>query len=271
MKQALFLTLQVFLLFCAGCQTLQIRRMPASPPAPVDNPSTTSRANAREAKAEKVPGLPFYIKKAACLHTVVWLEPVYTLNLELVSTPAGASPKTNSSQLGTTVLSLSQLQAKDAQAFFHSLNADSSTIEEVVKAWVRVATAAGTPYTPSAIPGPSDRILVSNTSDPQVYVDYSQPYYVNVRRPAAGSAKVDSKLASDGTLTEVSAEVEEKTIEAITTGIKDLASAALGAAAKSEGPRPEQHVKLTITTAGYKHTLSRLEASSSFPCARWND
>ncbi len=94
----------------------------------------------------------------------------------------------------------------------------------------------------------------------------SQPYYINAKRPVAGSVKLDNKLASDGTLTEVSAEIEDKTIEAIATGIKDITSA-VGTAVKAEQvPSTVQHLKLSITTAGFKHTLSKFEPQTSLPC-----
>jgi hypothetical protein len=87
-----------------------------------------------------------------------------------------------------------------------------------------------------------------------------------VTRPIAGTAKLDNKLASDGTLTEVSAEIEDKTIEAIATGIKDILTA-VGTAAKSAGPEPVQHVKLSVAVGGFKHTLSKLDATAGMPCA----
>ena len=267
MKQYSSILLGLSLLLCTGCLTLQVKRAPA--PAAVPSSGQQASSSGQQAKMESVPGLPFYVKKAACLHTVVWLEPVYTLSLELITTPTGGSAKPTSIQLGSTSLSLSQLQAETTQNLFHSLNGDSPTIQKVVGAWIPVATQKGTPYTPTVFPGPTDRILISNTSEPQMYVDYSQPYYINAKRPIAGSAKVDSKLASDGTLTEVSAEIEDKTIEAIATGIKDIASA-VGTAAKSENPPVSvQHVKLTVATAGFKHTFSKFETLTPFtlPCA----
>jgi hypothetical protein len=210
--------------------------------------------------------MPFYVKKAACLHSVVWLEPVYTLTLELTNTPADPKAKATTAQLGSVILSLSQLQAKPTQDLFHAMNDDSPTIESVLKAWIPVATQAGTPYTPTTFPDATNRILIANTSEPQLYVDYSQPYYLNVTRPVAGSAKIDNKLANDGTLTEVSAEVEDKTIETIATGVKDLVTA-VGSAAKAMTAESVQKLKLSVTVSGVKHTLSKLDPTATMPCA----
>ena len=255
MKKIVSAALAALILFCTGCQTLQVKR--AHAPANANGQLTT----------DSVPGMPFYIKKAACVHSVVWFEPVYTLTLELTTTPAGANAKPTTAQLGSVVLSLAQLKANPAQNLFHAMNADSPTVESVMAAWIPVATQDGTPYTPTNFPDVPNRILVSNTSEPQVYVDYSQPYYLNVTRPVAGSAKIDNKLASDGTLTEVSAEIEDKTIETITTGIKDLVTA-VGAAAKSvAGGETVQRVKLSVAVGGFKHTLSKLDTAATMPCA----
>jgi hypothetical protein len=259
MKQSVSYLLGLAFFSCLGCQTLQVKRAPVPPPPAV---------NGHQVKAESVPGLPFYVKKAACLHTVVWFEPVYTLSLDLVTTPTSGASKPTTAQLGSTVLSLAQLQASPAQDLFHALNGDSPTIQSVMKAWVPVATQNGTPYTPTAFPTPDRLILISNISEPQTYVDYSQPYYINAKRPVAGSVKLDNKLASDGTLTEVSAEVEEKTIEAITTGIKDIVSA-VGTAAKAEVvPNTVQHLKLSVATTGFKQHYRSSSPSLVFPVMR---
>jgi hypothetical protein len=244
---------------CIGCQTVQVRR--AATPA-------TAPPAQQTFKTEKVPGIPFYIKRAACLHTVTWLEPVYTLTLELVTTFGEQTQKTSILQLGSYVLSLSQLRDQQTKNLFHILNTVTPDKENVVKAWIAVGDSRQTPYTPNSFPEANDRILIANTNEPQVYVDYNQPYYLNAKRPVAGSVKIDEKLASDGTLTEVSVELEDKTIEAIATGIASITSA-VGTAAKSEEGEtaPNQSMKLTVTTTGFKHSLSTFDLATLPPCA----
>ena len=197
MKQIVAVILSLSFFSCLGCETLQVKRAPVPPAPSIDGhqakaeQAKAEQAKAEQAKVEDVPGLPFYVKKATCLHTAVWLEPVYTLSLELVTTPTGTA-KPTTAQLGSAILSLKELQAPPAQKLFHSLNEDTPTIQSVMKAWIAVATQDGTPYTPTTFPEPANRILISNTSEPQIYVDYSQPYYINAKRPVAGSVKLDN-------------------------------------------------------------------------------
>ena len=80
----------------------------------------------------------------------------------------------------------------------------------------------------------SDRVVkVANSTAPKVYVDYSTVYYYNVGKPLAGTAQASLKLASDGTMTEGSAQVESKTLQTFLDllPVKDV----LTAAAKSAG------------------------------------
>ena len=267
------------LLVVTGCSTLQVKRA-AAPTLP---PSAS-----QSGKTEEVAGVPFYVKKAVCLQTVVWLEPVYTLTLEMDSVPsessgnppgdsAGKPPgdgkppsagKVTSESIGSTSLSLSQYQSGVTQALMRAVNGGSSE-SEIRNEWRAVANQAGTPYEPTGFPPAGDRILISNSSDPQVYVDYSQPYYLNARRPLAGSSKLDTKLASDGTLTEASVEVTDTTIESIGTAVKSISGAVtpFAAARSTRSSGPTSQAKLTIAVGGFKHTLSRYDASSSLPCS----
>jgi hypothetical protein len=80
----------------------------------------------------------------------------------------------------------------------------------------------------------SERVVkVANSTAPKVYVDYSTVYYYNVGKPLAGTAQASLKLASDGTMTEGSAQVESKTLQTFLDllPVKDV----LTAAAKSAG------------------------------------
>jgi hypothetical protein len=56
-------------------------------------------------KADPVSGIPFYVRTGACRHEVAWLEPIYTLTLQSVTTQAG---KETVSSLGVAEFSLSQ-------------------------------------------------------------------------------------------------------------------------------------------------------------------
>jgi hypothetical protein len=260
-KKPLGILFGFVLVFCVGCQTIQVKRAATS-----TAPSVTDQTGA----VKSVPGIPFYVKKAACLHSVVWLEPVYSLTLEIIGSAPGTTAKPNSSQVGSTTLSLSQIQGPQAIALFRALNKDEPEISDVMAAWVKLTAQDKVPYNATAFPPVGDRILISNTSEPQVYVDYSQPYYLNAKRPLAGTVKLDNKLASDGTLTEVSVEVEDKTIEAIGTAISDITTA-VGSAIKSTAPAPMKQMRLSISTGGFKHTKSKFEPSMGLPCSAGAD
>lgn len=259
MKRCSAVVTGVLCLAVTGCNTLQVKRAaaPAMPPAA-----------GQSGRVEPVPGVPFYVKRAVCLQTVVWLEPVYTFALEKVTTPPEGKDKATSEPIGSTTLSLSQLQSGATQAFMRGLNSGSASEGAIDNAWKAVAGQVGAPYEPTGFPPAADRILISNSSDPQVYVDYSQPYYLNARRPVAGSTKLDTKLASDGTLTEASVEVTDTTIESFGTAVKSLSGAITPfAATRGVGTSSTTRAKLTITLGGFKHTLSKFDLSSGLPCA----
>src|SRR5581483_264222 len=124
-------------------------------------------------------GVPFFVKAAACKHEVARLEPYFVMTL---TTKMG--DKVQSAE--TTTLSRTQFNSK--------------TVLDL-----RSALASATPEQ-----GGDIRALW-DTVTPDVYVDYGVPYTLNVRTPLIGSAKADVKLADDGTLTEASAEKEDKT------------------------------------------------------------
>jgi hypothetical protein len=88
------------------------------------------------------------------------------------------------------------------------------------------------------------KYLVSNFSDPKVFVNYDKTYYLNASNPLSGSAKADYKLAGDGTLTEASAEITNDTFKTIVSAlpVSDLikSAAGIGLASKAVGGRTFQ-------------------------------
>src|SRR5262249_27860377 len=65
----------------------------------------------------------------------------------------------------------------------------------------------------------NDAFLASNTSAVDTFVDYSRTYYYNSPRPWVGSSQVDAKLASDGTLTEGSAQNQTQTLSTLVSAL----------------------------------------------------
>ena len=240
-----------------GCRTAQITK--------AKSPSSSTSSTSSH-KTDKIDGIPFYIKKAACKHEVVWFEPIYTLTLEELTIPQGADAKPQTTPRGAVVLSLSQYREDPAvREFLKDLSQVGAEFEDVLKKWDSITKV---PYTPTNFPDdPKNRVLVSNANSPEVYVDYAETYYINANHPWAGSAKIDTKLAADGTLTEASVEMESKTLETLLGPINAAISAGLPLAAKVEGKPPVKQLKLTTEVSGYKHTFSRVDPSATFPCA----
>ena len=253
---SLLVLLSPVLVILAGCHTVQITKAKAP---------KTEKLEAKAPKTEKLDGIPFYVKKAGCKHEVVWFEPVYTLTLEEITTPSGADAKSQTTPRGAVVLSLSQYREDPTvREFLNALSSVGSQFEDVLKKWDAITKV---PYTPTDFPSDAkNRVLVSNTNTPDVYVDYGTTYYINGNRPFAGSAKIDAKLASDGTLTEASVEIESKTLETLLGPVNAAITAGLPLAAKKEGIQPEKRLKLTTEVSGYRHTFSRIESSATFPC-----
>jgi hypothetical protein len=249
---AILALLLILLVGLAGCRTAQV---------------TKAKAPVSANKTDKLDGIPFYIKKAACKHEVVWLEPIYTLTLDEITTPEGTNAKPQTTPRGAAVLSLSQYQEDPAvQKFLKALSQVGAQFEDVLKAWDDITKV---PYTPTKFPEDAkNRVLVSNANTPDVYVDYAEIYYINAKNPVAGSAKVDTKLGSDGTLTEASVEIESKTLETLLGPINAAITAGLPLAAKAEVQvkAPLKQLKLTTEVSGFKHTFSRIDPSKSFPC-----
>jgi hypothetical protein len=247
---AIMALLITFTVSVTGCRTAQVTK--AKPPVGSN-------------KTDKLDGIPFYVKKAGCKHEVVWLEPIYTLTLEEITIPEGSNAKPQTTPRGAAVLSLSQYREDPAvQDFLKKLSQVGAQFEDVLKAWDAVTKS---PYTPTKFPEDvKNRVLVSNANTPEIYVDYAETYYINAKNPVAGSAKVDAKLASDGTLTEASVEVESKTLETLLGPINAAITAGLPLAAKVEGKTQVRQLKLTTEVSGYKHTFSRIDSSATFPC-----
>ncbi|HZQ25195.1 MAG TPA: hypothetical protein VFA89_20580 [Terriglobales bacterium] len=166
-------------------------------------------------------GVPFFVKAAACKHEVARLEPYFVMTL---TTKMG--DKVQSAE--TTTLSRTQFNSKTVLDLRSALA--SATPEQggdIRALWDAVRALHYEPHRAESQVAPDDWFITSDTVTPDVYVDYGVPYTLNVRTPLIGSAKADVKLADDGTLTEASAEKEDKTISELFP-IKELIKGAAG-------------------------------------------
>ena len=174
-----------------------------------------------------VPGIPFYLKTAKCKQETTWLEPVYTLTLKKTTTykfldeeaakKAGAKLPAPEVRVASKVLALSQFQPSNTSlqkllALLAKPNLSDPDRIEIEASWAAVVAVPD--YVPlsqeedALIKAGINIIKISNTSSPEAIVDYAQVYYYNAPRPWVGTSQVDAKLASDGTLTEGSAQVQ---------------------------------------------------------------
>jgi len=108
----------IFLCICSLCvtgcasRTLKITRVKTPPPP---------------AAKEELPGLPFYIKTAACRHQSVWLQPVYTLTLSTKVTAKEEAPDEDDSDDDSQ--SSDKKSSPPARDRSHSAESNSSAAE----------------------------------------------------------------------------------------------------------------------------------------------
>lgn len=237
-------------LTCSSCTSLRVTHVAASTP-------TAPRA--------KTDGVPFFTKKAKCQQTVAWLQPVYTIAISAVYLDKNGLPQPT--PYGAVSLSRSNFLQSDVAALVQLVTTGNTQTSVVQNRWQTVVALASHSPAPSTIPfgslGPEDRILAGKSSDPFPYVDYSEQYYLNAKVPWSGSANIDAKLATDGTLTEASGQVQNSTLQTILSSlpVSSLITGGLGIGGTKDISTTAgsiQGFQLTITTGGYLHTLSQL-------------
>lgn len=240
-----------------------------------------------------VPGVPFYTKVAMCKQETSWSEPVFTLLLretvtykfvdEAAAKKAGLTlPSPLVQPPKTKVLSFSQFETlkKQLDILSSTINqtqaGSDSDLQAITDAWTVISQAPD--YVPLSVPedkliGSTDVIELSNQSNPELMVDYKTVYFYNAPRPLIGSSQIDSKLASDGTLTEGSSQVQSQTgstiLNTITSVFGGLASKipAFGGGEQIPPDAKQEHheFSLTIQRESYTHTHTRYVAFS-LPC-----
>jgi len=207
-------------------------------------------------------GIPFYAKTGVCKQQTVWLEPQYTLTYEAKAAGLSYGPIDK-------VLNRQEYLQEDVQDFIAKPDPDPDV-------WTK---------TIFSLPGPlvfdegdTDKIKsqesagnwirTANTGAVEAAVDYGNVFYLNSARPLAGTTQVDAKLATDGTLTEGSAQLQDQTLATIASTISSLVSSASTAAttagalgSKLAAPVIQAEAKLTVKTKIYTHTHSQYATS----------
>jgi len=207
---------------------------------------------------EKAAGIPFYVKVGVCRHEVVWIEPISTLNLQSATDVGGKEVVVD---FGTIHISRSKY-ANQNSCPVNKLKAAIESGFDPVLIWNTLIHNNCT-YDPLAQdqPDKNDIVLVSNTNTLEPLVDYRQAYYFNAKHPLIGSAKVDAKLNADGTLSEGTAEVEEKTLQAFL----DLVAAPFSAGTSTRVAAPKvpgaaaTTYRLNVGSSAIMHTLYRYQ------------
>jgi hypothetical protein len=102
---------------------------------------------------------------------------------------------------------------------------------------------------------------VANTATAKILVDYANPYTLNARIPLAGSVNATYKLNPDGTLSEGSAEVQEKTFETVLSlfPISDVLKAASGTPVTVQGKVERRSFQAIVEKRALKITYSQIE------------
>lgn len=299
-------------LLCGCGQTIVVHRAvkPASTTAPTapdpSGPSTSkaSKTGASE-QVERVKGMPFYIKKSGCQHHTSWLQPIYTLTLTVTFTPdkpPGDSKETPSpfSASLTMTMPLSFYDSDDVANFRALLSKGHLTppkndeekreqeklVQDIEGEWDDLtAELDKLKYKPFGLNEdklavcennlPNCEVKVENVTEPVLYVDYDTPYYYNSSKPWIGSSQASFKQATDGTLSEGSAQVETKTLQSFLDlfPVKALVSSAAGlasTAAKLHGGTGNvagtYKFELATTVKVYKHTHTAKIGAEAPPC-----
>lgn len=215
----------------------------------------------------KIHGIPFYVKDAGCKHQSVYIEPYYILTLTTTS-----GDKILETQSGT----LSQNEFTSVPVVeLRTLLSGKSTLSDQDVAKLRLLWTNNVngkfydPYRAEASIEPGNKFLAANTLTPELYVNYTDQYSYNANRPAIGSVQASIKLGDDGTLSEASAQAEDKTLSTILGlfPISDLIKTAVS------GPTPTANLsgeKITIELKterkGIKFTRTSFDLTIKPPC-----
>jgi hypothetical protein len=234
-----------------GCYTYSVMGLPA---------------NARAYSA--IPGVPFYIRKAACRQETVYREEILRVRLVIERLTFDSAGKVTARD---TTFDREKLVPQDTmnQNALHAL-------KDVIRSHPRSDSLVMDAFTNLGVYDPSSNwsaggkaVMIANQMSPSTYVDYSTTYYMNSQRPLVGSATNTFKLNQDGTLGEGSATIDDKSLETIggLIPIQDILSG-LGAptpaitaeTARAGGrtlPPWKFQYNLTMESAPILHTLAR--------------
>jgi hypothetical protein len=205
--------------------------------------------------ADKLPGIPFFAMKGVCQRESIWLEPQYTITLDVIVDDA--PPVTRSFTLSRQ--GYESAKAKEVLALLRSLQTPPKEklpltpercpahVSEQFNAIDHIPDSKphcveGATFGPNTPPCKENLSFVANTAHAESVVDYDHIYFLNTRSPWNGSAQVAAKLAPNGTLTEGSAQRDDETLNSILSAISTVGASLVGggtaAAAAAGGIAP---------------------------------
>lgn len=184
-------------------------------------------------------GIPFFAMKGVCVQETVRAVPYYliTLKISKASSPISAD---------TVKISTTGHKSADFTALLDELDKQTPDLDTVLRAWSALKERQSfDPYTQNI--GES---MLSNKTKVASVVDYSQEYDINQRKPLSGTANAAFKLGQNGTLTEVSGQVQDTTLSTILSALplSDLIKSAAGIAVKAgaAAAQPPEPVKFSL-------------------------
>src|ERR1700680_1016243 len=261
----------------AGCggPLLQVSR--AKPPAPPSN--TLEECLSAKNHPCDLPGVPFYMVGYRCLHSTVWLQPIYSVTLVVTASDGKPLPP------ATKFVCRKDFENPNLQAVLASIKtASQSPIDDyqpVVNAFMSLEGINPLEFDTTKILFPDSKeakevLLVSNSVVPERYVDANAVFYYNVKKPSSGPASAEIDLSSEGILSKASGQVEDKTLATILSAlpISDLIKAGAGIAMTEieltptkPGTPTKYKLDLQIQSRIYKHTHSGSVAGENPPCS----
>jgi hypothetical protein len=262
-------TLAVLLIFCmvlAGC---------GGPGIIVTHyPPTQGNVNPGEAGIS-LDGVPFYTKAIACKQETVWVEQTYKLTLTGTRKDSGRDITAVSRSMEITQNGYTSEEFKNLKKLIDQHT--SAGVEEVLAGFeaLREKSEYRLPVINKkfdfSAPTPAHSfILVSNKTEPDSYVDYTDRHYINVKKPWSGSVNPNITLNSDLLLTNANIHIQDNTLETFLNvlPIKEVLSAAMPSRAltKTKEASPVVIINLEIEPQTYIYTLSKTAKAPGLPC-----
>ncbi len=239
---------------------------------PRDPPSKTlEECRKAEDGSCALPGVPFYAVGYRCLHTTIWLQPVYAVTMSvssddktLLPNPITATKFFGRHELENATNTLTKIKnahVQDYKPFMDEFKALPET-DPLLFDTTKILDPASKEST--------EVILYSNAVAPERYVDASTLLYYNVNMPRSGTSNAEIDLTAEGILSKASGQVESKTLETVLSlfPVSDLIKGAAGFAATT--PPPSQklpyNLDLQVQSKVYRHTHSAPVAGKLPPC-----